>query len=338
MDTRTLDSVPGFVITDVPDAPIAVGPLRTGVKLIPGNAVNYAREVTYGFGLLGEQACGMTAGLKVDADGREAAVEQLVTELGDDLGRRRFDSGLRAPQSSLAPLTAHDPRPASRLEPHGAGVVADHLEALGVVASATALLGDVGGRRIALEGLGPVTLGAARLLTDAGAVIARVGHGGTTVSADSLAVDDLVAGAADADALAGLGSTAAAWAIWKGDVDLVVAGSASGVMKDQGAVALGDTPVIGYGTAPIATKALATSIKAGGAVMPAFATSLGRRVADLAASDSTADALIDATNAALERVMSAVATHERGVFVGACLTAEAYIGSWATPPFGRPLA
>lgn len=339
MDTRTLESGPGFLITDLPDAEIAVGPVRLGSKLIPGNATNYAREITYGFGLLGQKASGMTAGLKVDVEARDDAVNGLAGELAAQLssGAIRCDPGLRAPASAITALTADDPRPAARLADHGHGTLADHLEARGVVAAARAVLGDLDGRRITVEGNGAVALEAMAALVAAGAKIVRVGALKTAVSGDALD-PAAIAAATDGEALAALGESAAAWTVWKGDVDLVVAGSAPGALKDQGAAALGATPVVTYGTAPVATKALATSMKAGGTVVPSFLTGIGRRVADLADSDASADALIASTDEALAAGLEASVGHERGAFVGACLAAEAFIAGWTTPPFGRPLA
>ena len=341
VDTRQLTSINGFVIVDLPDADVSVGPARLGEKLIPSNANDYVRDITYGFGLLGERAGGLTLGLKVEPDERDTAIAAAATEFADELaaGRYRFDAGLRVPTSALAGLASGDPRPASRLESHGDHPLGDYLEALGAIASAERLLGDLDGKRLSIEGGDATAAAIAQLASERGATIVRAAFGGVCVEGQ-LDAGALVAALAanNTDALAGLGSSAKPWVIWRGDVDAVIAGSAVGALKDAGAASLGATPVVAYGTAPIVTKALATSMKNGGKVVPSFLTSIGRRVADTAPSEATSAELIAATNDKLAAALDVAFASERGPFVGACVAAESFIESWTARPFGRPLA
>ena len=81
MDTRTLTSAKGFLIVDLPDAESSVGPARLGDKLIPSNAIDYVREITYGFGIVESKWGGATLGLKVSPEEREATVGAVAGEL-----------------------------------------------------------------------------------------------------------------------------------------------------------------------------------------------------------------------------------------------------------------
>ncbi len=341
VDTTELTSTTGFVIVDLPDADISVGPARLGEKLIPSNAHDYVRDITYGFGLLGERAGGMTLGLKVGADERDTAIAAVAAEFSGQLtaGKYRFDAGLRVPSNALAGLAVGDPRPPSRFDTREGHMVGDYLEALGAIASAERLLGDLDGKRLSIEGGDATAAAIAQLASERGATIVRAAFGGVCVEGQ-LDASALVAALAanNTDALSGLGSSAKPWVIWRGDVDVVIAGSAVGALKDAGAASLGATPVVAYGTAPIVTKALATSMKNGGKVVPSFLTSIGRRVADTAPGETTSAELIAATHDKLARALDIAFANERGPFVGACVAAESFIESWTARPFGRPLA
>ncbi|MCB0990840.1 MAG: hypothetical protein R2770_15350 [Acidimicrobiales bacterium] len=335
MDTRTLTSAKGFLIVDLPDAESSVGPARLGDKLIPSNAIDYVREITYGFGIVESKWGGATLGLKVSPEEREATVGAVAGELADELGAHKlmFDQGLRMPRATLNELAANDPRPVDRAK------IGDDLEAAGIVQVAAALLGDLSGKAIAIDGVDSVTALAAAGLATAGARIARVSDGKTAVSGDipPSALADRLAG--DEQAIASHGDAKPAWTIWKGEgVDLVIAGSKVGAMTDQGAAVLGDTPVVCYGVSPVVTKAIATSRRSGGRIVPAFVTSLGRRLLDTATSQADAAQLHSAAQQRLSSVLEATLESPAGPYVAACELAEAFISSWTDKPFGRPMA
>ncbi|NOX29573.1 MAG: hypothetical protein GXP35_05940 [Actinobacteria bacterium] len=340
METHQLSSVGGFALIDLGASAAAVGPARLGTKLLPSNATPYVRDITYGFGLIGAQLGGMTLGLKVDPADRAAAIEAVAAELSADLGSGRFrlDAGLRMPASALAPFATADPRPASRLEAHGNVDLMAHLDALGILASAENLLDSLEGKSVSIEGLGPTVAATVAMFAAAGATFVRCGVKKTCVEGDLDPQDLAAAVISGEEALGSLGHTAKPWSLWKPDVDLVIAGSAVGVVSDAAATLLGDTPIVGYGTAPIATKALASSMKAGGSIVPSFLSTLGRRVADSADTDATAEQLITTTGAKLSDALDVAFAHDRGPFLGACIAAEEFIGTWNDPPFGRPLA
>jgi len=340
VETRQLSSVGGFALIDLGASAVAVGPARLGTKLIPSNATPYVRDITYGFGLIGAQLGGMTLGLKVDPADRASAVEAIAAELSTDLssGRFRLDAGLRMPASALGPLATADPRPPSRLEAHGNVDLMAHLDALGILTSAEKLLGSLEGKSVSIEGLGSTVAATVAMFAAAGAIFVRSGIKKSCVEG-GLDPQELAAAAMSGEeALSSLGHGAKPWSLWKPDVDLVIAGSAVGVVTAAAAASLGDTPIIGYGTTPIATKALATSMKAGGSIVPSFLSTLGRRVADSADIDATAEQLITTTVAKLSDALDVAFAHDRGPFLGACIAAEEFIGTWSDPPFGRPLA
>ncbi|MCP3936003.1 MAG: hypothetical protein GY708_11605 [Actinomycetia bacterium] len=335
MDTRTLTSAKGFLIVDLPAAEHSVGPARLGEKLVPSNAVGYAREVTYGFGLLQAKRGGATLGLKVSPDDREETVQAVAVELADELGdgRLMFDPGLRMPGATLKALSTNDPRPSDRLD------IGDELEAAGIAEAATALLGDLDGKHIGIDGVNGVTSAAAALLSAGGASIVRVTDGRQTItgSIPASALAERLAG--DAEALNSHGETAAAWSMWKSEgMDLAIAGSKIGALTHQGAGLLGDTPVVCYGVSPVSTKAIAMSRNAGGNIVPAFVTSLGRRIIDTMSSDIDGATLRSQAEEVMGGILERIIGDDAGPYLEACIAAEEFIGSWTERPFGRPMA
>lgn len=345
VQTTKLESVEGFLIIDVPEADVSVGPVRLGTKLIPSNATNYARELTYGLALAGTRHGGMTLGLKVDPDRRDEAVAAAAGELSERLGSGALavDPGLRMPRSALGPLAANDPRnPVLRTLVDGTDLETV-LVADGAAAAASAVLADRGGlagARVAVEGLDHTGVAVAEAVEAAGATIVKVSTARGCVTGSFSAADLAAAVAAHgADAPTVLGEVAKPWMIWGGDgVDAIMCGSAPGALTPAGAPFVGATPVVCTGVAPVATKALAMLHAAGAPVVPAFLTAAGAlRVAfDGEVTDpATARARARAT---VEELMAATSASEPR-YVAACRRAEDHLRSWASAvPFGRPMA
>ena len=336
-----LQSVDGFVLVDLPDAINSVGPVRLGTKLIVSNATNFAREITYGFALLGQRRGGMTIGLKVDPDDRSAAVEAVSDELSSDLesGRIVVDPGMRMDRPDLGALAAHDPRSPLRLSDRGTATLEHELTALGAAIVADRLVG-LDGATVAIEGLSELGVCIANEVEKRGGRIERVStsKGSTTAT---FSAGDLASAYAEhgSDTPAALGEVDKPWTIWQGSgLAAIFCGSAPGALAPAGATAVGTTAVISTGVAPIATKALAILNSAGSIATPAFLSQLG----SLHVAFDTEIAAPDAARAATESVVGAaldeLAEDPSGIYVAACNKAEAFMATWAEElPFGRPI-
>jgi hypothetical protein len=140
---RKLESTDAFLVTDLDEAPTAVGIVRAAPKVLVEGAENLARAATYTFATFGVKASGASAGINTAPEAKEEAVGRFLDELGP-----RFAAGTL----HLSPgtgMTADDLAPAD-LEPQD-----ESLAARGAVAAAAAFLGGgAGGRAAAVHAPG----------------------------------------------------------------------------------------------------------------------------------------------------------------------------------------
>ena len=349
METRQLESTPGFVIFDLPEAQHYVGETRLGSRLIPGNATMLVRHVTYVFATLEQRRSGASVGLKSDPSEAATAVDALAGELAEDFssGRLSTSPGLRLDAELLAPVLAHDQRNLIGNDDRDGISFNDELIGVGAVAAASSLLGGLDGKRVAIEGFGPAGLGIAREAAAAGAAIARVAtaKGCADAQSDGRQIDPVglaEAWLADGEmcvaTLSGDGEPAKPWTVWKDDVDVLFCGSKPGAMSGDGASMAGATPVVAFSPAAVSSKALAVLRAAGTPVAADFVAASGPALGWWADTSLTHDDLRSATADAVSSVMSETADHDDGPFMAACYRAEAFLGTWQDElPFGRPL-
>ena len=336
MPTRKLTSVEGFIVEDLPGADCSAGPVRLGAKLIASNAINYAREITYALASLEQQRGGMTIGLKVEPDRRDAAVAAVSDEFAEDLAAGRFavDPGLRMSRRQLGGLVAGDPRNSLAIDS------GEELRALGAAVIANRLVG-LEGRTVAIEGVANGGVALAIEVERLGGSVGRISTTKGCVSG-SFRAGDIAAAVAEhgADAPGSLGEVEKPWSVWRSSgVDLIFCGSAAGALSAAGAPAVGTMPVVGTTVACVATKALAILKAAGSPVTPGFLASLGEHAVAFDTAIDSLDVARSRTEAVVSAVFGEVAHHADGPFVAACLRAEAFMRSWADDvPFGRPMA
>ena len=333
-ETTKLESTPGFLIRDLPEGEGWVGPVRLGARLLAGNALMYARSETYALALTGRHMGGATLGLKVPPEEREAAVAAAATELAGLLGGRPLmvEPGLRMTRSALGPLSEGDPRDPVRLTDREGITLADEMAGTAAARAGEILLDGLEGRRVAIEGTGPVAAGVARAVVAGGAEVVRVATAKVAVSG-SFSPSSLL-GPIDE-----LGETQPGWRIWDGeDVDIVFCGSKPGVLGDAGAGALGTTPVVAYGPAAVSPKALASLNRAGVPSVPGFVCRAAAMLSWWPDDGADADSLVARAAAWTSEQVTAFGSHDKGLFLGACLTAESRMSEWAPElPFGRPM-
>jgi hypothetical protein len=342
VENRKLESVNGFLLRDLPDAEFSVGPVRLGVKLIASNATNYARELSYVFASLGQRRGGMTIGLKVDAEHRDSAVAALGEELAQEFGAGQLlvDPGLRMAAEDVSPLAVGDSRNPILNDVTAGGLFSVELNALGAAVVADKVVG-LAGRSVAIEGLAGIGVAIAREVELLGGAVKRVSTSKGSVSGDLTAVD-LAAAVSQhgAEAPSVLGEVDKPWSVWRSSgVDLIFCGSAPGALSAAGAPSVGTTPVVTTGVAPVATKALAMLKAEGAEVAPAFLAALGVQAVAFDPSITTHEAARARTVDVVAGVCDELSGSPHGMFIGACMRAEAFMKTWAEElPFGRPLA
>ena len=349
METRQLESTPGFVIFDVPGAQHYVGEARLGSRLIPGNAAMLVRHVTYVFATLEQQRSGASIGLKSDPADASDAVEALAGELAEEFtsGKLSTSPGLRLDAEMLAPVLAHDQRnPIGNDDRDGISFNSE-LIGVGAIAAAASLIGGLDGKRIAVEGFGPAGLGIAREAAAAGATIARISTAkgcadaqmnGGQLDPVALAEAWLADGEMCVATLCGDGEPAKPWTVWKDDVDVLFCGSKPGAMSGDGASMAGSTPVVAFSSAAVSSKALAVLRAAGTPVAADFVAAAGPALGWWADAVLTHDDLRSATTDTVNAVMSETVDHDDGPFMAACYRAESFLRTWQDDlPFGRPL-
>lgn len=137
MPVRKLESTDAFLVTDLDDAPKAVGVVRAAPKVLVEGAENLARAATYAFATFGVQACGASAGINAKPEDKEKAVSLFLEELAPLLaaGSLHLSPGTGVTADDLAP---------ANLEPQD-----ESLAARGAVAAAAAFLGGGAGGRTA---------------------------------------------------------------------------------------------------------------------------------------------------------------------------------------------
>jgi len=178
----------------------------------------------------------------------------------------------------------------------------DALTAAGIVAAAGQASGGLSGRTVAIESFDAMTASLTDLFRVAGATVIE-----PDVSEDANAV-------------------------LHADVDVLVAGSKVGLIGDANAANVVARLIVPSGPMPVTAKALAAFGRREVTVLPDFVTTSGH-LAAWPVDGSSTDAA-ELVGAAIAQVM----THDKGPLLGACEIAEAFLGTWATVPFGRPIA
>lgn len=118
MVVRKLETTDAFYVLDLDDAAISVGIVRLAPKVLVDGAELLARATTYAFASFGVNAGGVSAGINVKPEGRDAAVtafSEAVAPLVAE-GRIHLSPGTGLTADELAPLGCEplDPSLAAR--------------------------------------------------------------------------------------------------------------------------------------------------------------------------------------------------------------------------------
>ena len=184
----------------------------------------------------------------------------------------------------------------------------------------------------------PGSLDAAAAIRVAG-IVAAVDHVVDDLSAATIATDVTW----DTDVLAALTAAGATVAEtddpYAADVDVLLTGAKTGVVDHTVAERITAKAICPVAPLPITAKAFAALRRAGTIVLPDFVTLAAVPAASFAAADLETGELAQYGAAAVTDILDEVIDHDEGPYLGACLRAEAFLGTWQEQlPFGRPFA
>ena len=338
-----LDSTNAFIAFDLDDAPGAVGIVRRARKILQDGAKLLARSTTYSVATFEMQRGGASAGINAEDDARAEAVAAFAGEAGElvSAGRLSLDAGKGVDPAELKGLA--DDRSELRTATNEGVTLADEVRGLGALAASVVAFGDIDGRSIAVEGFDAAGVALARQAVRHGArIVAIATPAGAVHDPDGFGADRL----AEAWTEHGAGlvkqldvESVPAWQILGADVDLLFAGSKTGVVTHESGLSSELTGLVPIGPVPYTTKALATHERAGVTVLPDFVTTGGTVHAwypsEGVSVDEVRTAAIEAVANRTKEIMGA----DDPPVLAACQMAEAYLATWRDElPFGRPMA
>jgi glutamate dehydrogenase (NAD(P)+) len=332
-----LESTDGFIAYDLGDAP-AAGIVRCAPKILVDGASLLTRTLTYRFASFERQVGGASAGVNAKPDQRAEALASFDTEVAPAVvgGKVCLDAARGVADDDLPAVRGADPRPQDYWTRR------EELAAVGIVAAASAAIGGLEGRSVAIEGFDAAGPALVQQLGAAGARIVAVSTPAGTVAESTGIRADEVADAwssGGADAVAALaGAAGPADAVFGVDADVLVVGSKAGVVDHDVAAELGARLVVPSGPVPVTAKALAVLRRRDVVVLPDFVSTAGPLFAGWPDPGGAVDPA-DGARRGITAVLAEVAEHPDGPLLAACYRAEAFLATWRDElPFGRPLA
>ena len=352
-----LGSVPGFVVFDLPGAPLSAGGTRLAPDVSVAEVAVLARSMTYKFAALGERVGGAKAGVRGDPADRTGKAELMARFCAEvrpltDAGRFLTGPDMGTAEEDFAPLRERRVSPAA-IRAVVAGVpFEDLLTGYGVAVAAETALGRVpegskglDGRSVAIEGFGKVGGGVAREFSRRGGRVAAVSTvAGCVADPSGLDVDRLLAlRQADGDACVlryGRPVMSPHQLFTEVNADVLVPGTRPGTIDAQVARSLppGVRVVAPAANAPY-TEAGAEVLRQRGIVaLPDFVCNAGAVIGYRSPADATPDQVLAAVEARIGELIRAALGHPGGPLAGACEQAGGFLRSWWGEPPGPPFA
>jgi glutamate dehydrogenase/leucine dehydrogenase len=350
-----LESVPGFIVFDLPGVSFSAGGTRLAPDVTRAEVALLARAMTYKFAALGEQVGGAKAGVAGDpADhaaraglmARYCAAVRPLAEAG------RFLTGpdMGTFEEDFAPLRERRAAPAAVTAVVDGVPFEDVLTGYGVVVAAETALrsgpgGGLAGRSVAIEGFGKVGGGVAREVVRRGGRVAAVSTvAGCVADPAGLDVerllalrrlhgDDCVARYGPPPGPPGALFTAV-------EADVLVPGTRPGVIS---AVVAGALPSAVRVVAPAAnvpyTRGGADVLRQRGiAALPDFVCNAGAVIGYRSALQASPETVLADVDRKITELISQALGHPGGPLAGAGEQAAAFLRGWwgepPPPPFG----
>ena len=355
-----LGSVPGFVVFDLPGAPLSAGGTRLAPDVSVTEVAVLARSMTYKFAALGERVGGAKAGVRgdpADRAGKAALMARFCAEVRPltDAGLFLTGPDMGTAEEDFAPLRERRAAPAAIRSVIAGVPFEDLLTGYGVVVAAeTALRGGLegpkgpkglSGRSVSIEGFGKVGGGVAREVGRRGGRVAAVSTvAGCVADPSGLDVDRLLElRRAHGDACVlhyGRAVLGPHQLFTDVNADVLVPGTRPGAIDAPTARSL--PPGVGV-IAPAAnapyTAAGAEVLRQRGIVaLPDFVCNAGAVIGYRSAADATPDQVLATVEARISELIRAALGHPGGPLAGACEQAGRFLRSWWGEPPGPPFA
>jgi len=350
-----LGSVPGFIVFDLPGAPVSAGGTRLAPDVTVAETALLARAMTYKFAVLGAQVGGAKAGLVGDPADRAARAAQMARYCEQvraltDTGRFLTGPDMGTFEEDFAPLRERRSAPAAISAVVGDVPFEDVLTGYGVaVAAETALRAGPGGgwegRSAAIEGFGKVGGGVAREVVGRGGRVAAVSTiAGCIADSAGLDVERLLAmRRVHGDECVGqyglpVGPPERLFTAVAADV--VVPGTRPGTIGRRAAESLpaGVLVVAPAANVPYTRQGADVLRRRGILALPDFVCNAGAVIGYRSAATATPEqVLADAGDRIAELITEALA-HPGGPLAGACERAVGFLRTWWGGPPGPPYA
>lgn len=350
-----LGSVPGFVVFDLPGAPVAAGGTRLAPDVTVAEVALLARAMTYKFAVLGERVGGAKAGLlgePADRVARTGLMARYCAEIRPLVDSGRFLTGpdMGTSEQDFAPLRERRAAPAAIAALVGGVPFEDVLTGYGVVVAAeTALHAGLGGgwagRSAAIEGFGKVGGGVAREVAGRGGRVAAVSTiAGCIADPAGLDVERLLelrrVHGDGCVAQYGLPVSPPGQLFTAVDADVLVPGTRPGVLGRRVAESLRPAVRVIAPAANVPYTADGADVlrRRGIAALADFACNAGAVIGYQSARDATPEqVLANAGNVIAELIRDAM-DHPGGPLAGACERAAGFLRGWWGDPPGPPFA
>ncbi len=349
-----LESVPGFVVFDLPGVPFSAGGTRLAPDVTRAEVALLARAMTYKFAALGERIGGAKAGVAGDPADRAARAGLMARYCAEirplaEAGRFLTGPDMGTFEEDFAPLRERRAAPAAISAVVDGVPFEDVLTGYGVaVAAETALRsgpGGLAGRSVAIEGFGKVGGGVAReVVRRGGRVVAVSTVAGCVADPAGLDVERLLAlrrlHGDDCVARYGRAPGAPEVLFTAVEADVLVPGTRPGVISREVAEAL---PASVRVVAPAAnvpyTRAGADVLhRRGIAALPDFVCNAGAVIGYRSALQASPETVLADVGRKITELTREALGHRDGPLAGACERAAAFLRGWWGEPPAPPFA
>ena len=352
MEVVELGSVPGFVVFDLPGAPVSAGGTRLAADVSRAEVALLARAMTYKFAALGQRVGGAKAGVRgdpADRAGKALLMTRFCAEVGPMVEAGRFLTGpdMGTSEEDFAPLREGRAAPTAMNSVADGVPFEDVVTGYGVTAAAEAAL-DSGrgweGRTAAIEGFGKVGGGVAREVTRRGGRVVAVSTvAGCIADPAGLDVGRLLALRHEHgdECVRRYGGPVMPPAGLFTDVsaDVLVPGTRPGTISGQAAAALppGVRVVAPAANAPYTAEGAEVLRRRGVVALPDFVCNAGAVIGYRSSPDATGDQVLATVEATIGGIIREALSHQDGPLAGACERAGGFLRDWwgetPAPPF-----
>jgi glutamate dehydrogenase/leucine dehydrogenase len=349
-----LDSVPGFIVFDLPGAALSAGGTRLAPDVTRGEVALLARAMTYKFAALGEPIGGAKAGLAADpANGVERAelMARYCAEIRPIADAGQFLTGpdMGTSEEDFAPLREQRAAPAALQAVVDGVPFEDLLTGFGVAVAAEMALaagpgGGLAGRAVAIEGFGKVGGGVAReVVRRGGRVVAVSTVVGCVADQAGLDVERLLAlrrvHGDECVARYGRPARPPAQLFTTVDADVIVPGARPGTIDERTAASLPPSVRVLAPAAnvPYTSKGADEVRRRGIMALPDFVCNAGAVIGYRSAREATPGQVLADVEGRIGQLIRQALRHPGGPLTGACEQAAEFLRTWWGDPPEPPL-